>query len=265
MSDWKLEDKEWVKQRKKEWPQYKFNITDALVEISDLSKEKIDSLKSYFLTGDKSAISTLYNIRSGLLLELWLHPSEDSETLKQVFKRHCEEKKRYSDYPAYRVNDRNLFCLYSSRRPNRQYKGVSPLNGREWVIDQTFMPQTLEAYIELEGEGQRVRLVRKFCLDPCYDWGNFLTRKDRFDNDICVNKLHMWKSAVKLGFEQYQDEEGFVWLIEDLDTFLASTEEKHPKQIKLAQDIVDAINDPEMPQGLRDRVAEIRANNYSTK
>ncbi|CAM4314275.1 hypothetical protein [Shewanella denitrificans] len=43
-----------------------------------------------------------------------------------------------------------------------------------------------------------------------------------------------------------------MWLIEDLDTFFASNEEKHPKQIKLAQDIVDAINDPEMPQGLRE-------------
>ncbi|WP_198134609.1 hypothetical protein [Shewanella denitrificans] len=41
-------------------------------------------------------------------------------------------------------------------------------------------------------------------------------------------------------------------MIEDLDTFFASNEEKHPKQIKLAQDIVDAINDPEMPQGLRE-------------
>jgi hypothetical protein len=265
MSDWKLEDKEWLKQRKKEWPQYKFNIIRVVEDFNDLSKQDHDDFKSYFLTGDSSTIKTFYKLWSSVLLELWLHPSEDLEILKQVFKRHCKEKHLYSDLPVYSKNDRNLFCLYSSRRPNRQYKGMSPLNGREWVIDQAFMPQSLEAYIELEGEGERDRLVRKYCLDPCYDWGNFLTRKERFDNDICVNKLHMWKSAIKLSFEQYKDEEGFVWLIEDLDTFLASNEEKHPKQIKLAQDIVDAINDPEMPQGLRDRVAEIRASNYATK
>ena len=80
-----------------------------------------------------------------------------------------------------------------------------------------------------------------------------------------MNKIDIWKSAVKLSFEQYKNEKGFVWFIEDLDTFLASTDEKHPKQIKLAQDIIDAINEPEMPQALRDRVEEIRTSQYATE
>ncbi|WP_153915246.1 hypothetical protein [Shewanella sp. TC10] len=265
MSDWKCDDKEWMKQRKKEWPQYRFNISEALIEVTDLSKEELNCLKSYFLTGDNNALETLYKIRSGLLLELWLHPSENTDTLKQVFHRHCEEKKIYSDMPAYRMNDRNTFYSSAQHRHKIPYKGVSLFNGREWVIDQVFMPQTLEEYIELEGECEREFLVRKFCMDPCYDWGDFLTRKERFDTDICVNKIDIWKSAVKLSFEQYKDEKGIVWLIEDLDTFLASTGEKHPKQIKLAQDIIDAINEPEMPQALRDRVEEVRTSQYATE
>ncbi|WP_153916547.1 hypothetical protein [Shewanella sp. TC10] len=120
-------------------------------------------------------------------------------------------------------------------------------------------------HIALEGEGERNRLVKKYFYGPCSDWGDFLTRKERFDTDICISKVHMWESAVKLSFEQYKNETELVWLIEDLDTFLASTGEKHRKQIKLAQDIIDAINDPEMPQALRDRVEEIRASNYVTK
>ncbi|WP_153914691.1 hypothetical protein [Shewanella sp. TC10] len=149
MSDWKCDDKEWMKQRKKEWPQYRTNISEALVEVTDLSKEELNSLKSYFLTGDNNALETLYKIRSGLFLQLWLHPSENMDTLKQVFHRHCEEKKSYSDIPAYRVNDRNTFYRIAKHRHNVPYKGVSRLNGREWVIDQVFMPQTLEEYIDV--------------------------------------------------------------------------------------------------------------------
>ncbi|ACA84655.1 hypothetical protein [Shewanella woodyi] len=265
MSDWKCEDKEWMKQRKKEWPQYRFNISDALVEVTDLVKDEMEDLKNYFLIGDKSALKTIYKIRSGLLLELWLHPSEDIEVLKQVFNRHREEKTHYCETPAYRVNERNKFYSLAKHRHKVPFKGASRLNGREWVIDQVFMPQTLEEFIAIEGEEQRDFIIGKFCIGPCYEWGDFLTRTERFDTDICVNKIDIWKSAVKLSFEQYKDEKGIVWLIEDLDTFLASNDEKHPKQIKLAQDIIDAINDPEMPQALRDRVAEIRASKYATK
>ncbi|MFS1439118.1 hypothetical protein [Shewanella sp. 10N.286.48.A6] len=265
MSDWKCDDKEWMKQRKKEWPQYRFNFSNAIEDIVDLTKQELEDLKVYFLTGDTSKIKTFYKLWSSILLELWLHPSEDVDVLTQVFNRHSEEKKNYSELPVYSKNDRNIFYRLAKHRHSVRFKGASRLNGRDWVIDQVFMPQTLEDCIELEGESERERLVRKFCMDPCYDWGDFLTRKEHFDTDICVNKIDIWKSAVKLSFEQYKDEKGIVWLIEDLDTFFASTNEKHPKQVKLAQDIIDAINDPEMPQALRDRVEEIRVSNYATK
>ncbi len=265
MNDWKCDDKEWMKQRKKKWPQYRNNFSDALEDISDLTKEELEDLKNYFLTGCKSALKAIYKVRSSLLLELWLYPSDELEVLKKVFDRHCVEKTCYSELLAYRADVRQLFLLKAGHRHKFSYKGNSRLNGRDIILDQVLIPQTLEEYIALEGESEREHLVRKFCMDPCYDWGDFLTRTERFDTDICVNKIDIWKSAVKLSFEQYKDEKGIVWLIEDLDTFLASTGEKHPKQIKLAQDIIDAINDPEMPQALRDRVAEIRASKYATE
>ncbi|NRA56467.1 MAG: hypothetical protein HRU23_20225 [Gammaproteobacteria bacterium] len=84
MSDWKLDDKEWVKARKKAWPEYKFNIEKSGMHgWINLEKEHHNYVKEYFLTGSRLALEAIYKYyEDSLLLELWIHPSESTQRSK---------------------------------------------------------------------------------------------------------------------------------------------------------------------------------------
>ncbi|MEZ9142814.1 MULTISPECIES: hypothetical protein, partial [unclassified Shewanella] len=124
--------------------------------------------------------------------------------------------------------------MRSNFRNKFKFKGSSCLNGREVSIDKVLIPQSVKDYIELEGEDGRERIIKTWIVGLNFRWADFLYRKENLDIDICTNKVSMWAEALIHGFESYKNDVSLVYLIEDLDTFLASTGEKHPKQIKLA-------------------------------
>lgn len=235
MSDWHLDDKEWVKQRKKAWREVKANI-DAFSEgWLNIDKEEKKQVEKYFLTGDSEALQVLYHkMNDSLLIELWIYPTTDPIKLKAVFERHVLEKSQYSEIPAYRRTDRNTFSMRTVYSPNVPFKGESNFNGRELLIDPIFMPQTLSETLALDSNEDPKIVIR----------------------DALV--LSFNEETPKYGI--HKDRPEFKWFVLELEAINAKPENYQPCQLELAQKINDALSEPEIAVLVKDKVAEIIAS-----
>jgi len=264
VNDWKLDDNEWVKQRKKSWREYKFNIDNSgMGGWINVEKTEHKAVEKYFLTGESSALERLYAyFNDSLLLELWIHPSNDLEILKQVFERHIREKPKYTQNPTlltYRSSDRNFLrgrCCYS---PNVKFKGASQLNGRDILLDKVFMPQTLEAELLLARDEDQDDVIRRTLSGYCTNFEDFLARKDDLEYDVFQYKVPYWREAVMLGGEQYCERKSVTWLLEELDKIAANPDDYQPCQLTLAAEIEAVLCDPTIPKALQERVTKLRA------
>lgn len=268
MSDWHLDDKEWVKQRKKAWREVKANI-DAFSEgWLNIDKEEKKQVEKYFLTGDSEALQVLYHkMNDSLLIELWIYPTTDPIKLKAVFERHVLEKSQYSEIPAYRRTDRNTFSMRTVYSPNVPFKGESNFNGRELLIDPIFMPQTLSETLALDSNEDPKIVIRDAFFGYCGRFESFFERNDCFEYDVCQNKVQLWRDALVLSFNEetpkygiHKDRPEFKWFVLELEAINAKPENYQPCQLELAQKINDALSEPEIAVLVKDKVAEIIAS-----
>ncbi len=262
MSDWKLDDKEWVKQRKRDWREVKFNINAFSEGWMNIDKEQQKQVEKYFLTGDLEALKSIYLMLDSLLLELWVYPSRDIDVLKLVLKRHTVEKKSLSDLHLDYVESFNRMTVYSS---NVSFKGVSPLNGRDRLIDLVLMPQTLEEELGTLPITDHKKTIRRRFLGFSGRFEDYLVRTEFIKEDICQYKVQYWRDAIKLGFDAQCSDFGvhknrpeFEWLIQELDSF--DPKGKDERQIKLAEEIKVVLAEPEIAEIVGEKIAEIRAN-----
>lgn len=264
MSDWHLDDKEWVKQRKKAWREVKANIDAFSTGWLNIEKEDKKQVEKYFLTGDSEALKVLYKMTDSLLIELWIYPTTDPTKLKAVFNRHIIEKSQYSEVAAYNRNVRNTFSGNTVYSPNVPFKGESNFNGRELLIDPIFMPQTLSETLALETVEPPSIVIRDAFLGYCGRFGSFLERSDCFEYDVCQNKVQLWRDALLLSFNEetpkygvHKDRSEFKWFVIDLEAVNANSENYQPCQLELAQKINDVLKEPEIAALVKDKVAEI--------
>lgn len=268
MSDWHLDDKEWVKHRKKLWREVKFNITVISENWNRIDKFEKKEIEQYFLTGDQDALKTLYMMTDSLLIELWFYPSDDPSVLKNVFERHVAEKNKYSEFPVHSTIGKRGFIMYTKYAPAIIYKGVSIFNGRERLIDQVLMPQTLTAALALEKDKDEDEddLIRNSFLGFSGRFEKFFERDTGLEYDICYNKVDFWREALLLSFNTttegmgiHKDRPEFKWFIIELDSVNANPENYQSCQIDLANEIMEVLNEPEVAALVNDKIAEIRA------
>ncbi|MGB2739191.1 MAG: hypothetical protein WBC60_01390 [Cognaticolwellia sp.] len=266
MSDWQLDNKEWMKQRKRLWREVKFNIDIVSEGWINIDKTQKKHVEHYFLTGDKEALKTFYIMFDSLLIELWFYPSDNPEKLRSVFERHVIEKKKYSDSTAYRHNERNKFMGKTFSSPSVKYKGISIFTGRERLIDQVFMPQTLMAALALEKDKNREDFIRNSFLGFSGRFEKFFERTIGLEYDICFNKVCFWREALLLSFNTetegygvHKDRPEFKWFIIELDAVIANPENYQSCQVDLANEIIEVLNEPEIAALVNDKISDIRA------
>jgi len=263
MSDWQLDNPEWVRQRKKDWREYKFNISNAGMDgWMNLEKEQHKAVEQYFLTGNREALECLYTyFEDSLLLELWIHPSQDIAALQQVFERHMVEKPNYARYReplTYRKNERSLLrslCFYEK---NIKFKGVTRLNGRDALMDKVFLPQTMADELAITHETQRAETITSRFVGRCTRFEDFLIRQECLEHDICQYKVPFWYEVIMLCDEEVFQNRAFEWMVEELDKVAVHPENYQPCQLKLAQEIEAVLADPTIPLALQERVATLR-------
>ncbi|NRA56489.1 MAG: hypothetical protein HRU23_20345 [Gammaproteobacteria bacterium] len=263
MSDWKLDDKEWVKARKKAWPEYKFNIEKSgMSGWINVDKLQHKNAEKYFLSGNRDALVQLYtHFNDSLLLELWIHPSAEFSTLKDVFFRHLKEKPEFTRSPTisiYRTRDINFFrplCFYEA---NIKFKGSSRLNGRDRLIDAVFMPQTLSEELVLANKDEHYTIARNHFLGGCTQFEDFFARDNNLDVDICQIKVAYWKDALMMGVDSVDNFKAFEWMLEELDKVVLSPENYQPCQLRLASEIEAVLSEHTIPEVLKTQISKLR-------
>jgi len=261
MSDWKLDDKEWVKQRKRDWREVKFNINAFSEGWMNIDKEQQKQVEKYFLTGDLDARNSLYEMCDSLLIELWIYPSDDIEVLKQVFNRHCQAKADYKHVPPINTpSEKRAFKPLTIYSELVKYKGETRLNGRDNIIDQVFMPQTLEDELKLFSQDEQNDIIEIGFLSYCNRFEEFFERTVHLDYDICQYKVKYWADSLKLAFAEFGHKPRFKRLIKMLDQVNAAPENYLPIHLKLAEEINTILAEPEIAEIVGEKVAEIRAN-----
>ncbi|KZZ41535.1 hypothetical protein A3759_15215 [Thalassolituus sp. HI0120] len=117
---WKLDDKEWVKNRKQQWKVIEPMFKDG----AHKSKQGIGIIKKYYMKGEMPDFKSLkdwddFDGHLDLFCFLWLHPSDDKGTLETL-------RDEYIDYPLVLENDLsrglNIFLSYATLYSSYSYK-----------------------------------------------------------------------------------------------------------------------------------------------
>lgn len=243
MSDWKLENKNWVTKRKDFWKEIK-----PLIDKMDfLEKEDKPVLKNWFLSGDIGKTHTIKDISAMPLFDLWLHPDKSEKRWLKL-----RESDAYQEYQW--VNAERRFETYSKAKrfvngtffSGLEHRLYYFFNGKGLNRKKYQMPQK-------EYEEQIKNLAKGF-------WNGvvgFFEEEEVSPNDTIFCKLHEWHEAfVKF----YQDGgELFEMSIEMMEKVLADKQNVDPVHVQFAERVEEILSDPALPEEAQSRIAELRA------
>lgn len=187
-SYWKTKDKEWVEQRQAQWP--------AIERVVSLNRRKADVnvIKQYFLRGKMpnwekyKDWDDLYR-HLDLDLFLWLHPSDDPEVLKNLYRIYME-----SDL----IHERDVT------------RGYGELIGNEF-LHATSSKKPIEEYPNPFRGGKNIILFRVLFEDVEYAKNRVrsLIRGRQEDRDFMVNQIFEF-----LGYHHFLRMR--LWLLQDI-------------------------------------------------
>ncbi|MDP5138427.1 hypothetical protein ORJ04_20990 [Rheinheimera baltica] len=254
LSHWQPEDKAWMKARKALWQQ----LTLALSSYNnyELKGHKLRLTKEYFFKGttymeNNSAVGYTSFGHRDVLLMMWLHPSEERDTLAELWQ--ClDESARESVLQDFRmmIDDSRYADYEQPADPLNQYpfeyNGDSFFNGKDAVLFDVVVPKTFREWPRMtrilgSGEYNNRLLLGKAsgtkhsvcCLlkakkpNPYY-YGHFVL-------PLWVDTLHY-----SLGFDngQYQSKE-------ELERQIKVNEHRHRTWVELFQLLQNIANNPE--------------------
>lgn len=254
MSDWLLDDKEWVKARKAQWPDYLWNVK----LLGGWSKETLADMKEYFLTGSEHSRNNIQNwfdyLEPPAFIELWLHPSDNVTTLNEVLRQHYLAS-RYEP-PVNLTSHKQDLIKVLGHCSNPKFKGVSVFNGRETVLYQVLAePRFLRAnYHWLNDE----RFLEEACLAYCGAsamLGSFL-RNQQSPQVFAPLLIDFWHDALLLG---YYPRPEFGWLIKASGQVLAQPGRHSQEQIEVATKVAAILAQENLPDVIKREVDRIRA------
>jgi len=238
---WKLEDKEWVDKRTKDWIEFEYNIKVQNV----WEKDFFPAYKKYFMSGDELALKEFSRFgysRDGLI-EMWLHAENDLNTFVEI------ASKMHSLEGARKVFKSN------TPRPVNDFMGKSHFNGKDLNIYRAIFPTKLSrddygCYSDLEFSDfafqQYLELTGRF-LD-------FFEREELMRFDYCLICVPYWKQCMLAG---YKTHEYLKFLIEDVLTMLEKKNTLNKVVKKLAIEIYSVLEDNSLPIDIRDDIQSL--------
>ena len=239
---WKLDDKEWVKARRAEWKEYEYNLK----KIITLEKDDFPHFKSYFLTGNEDGLNGFLHswAESRMVIEMWLHGSNDITIFKKIANKYTEIKAA-----------QNFFK--SNVPPTNDYKGVSHFNGKDFNIYKTLFPLELRRadYPELDEEG-----YKEFCFNKHLNlsglFASFLSRAEVMPYDYCLLLVPFWREAFINGFSQ--EDKPFPKVVAYFYSIYDDRENLDDISKNLVEQIVEVLNDPAIPVEAKTIIESVR-------
>jgi len=271
MPGWKVDDKAWMKQRREEWKQVK-KCVDQLTFFKACYKK---AMKKFFLTGDGSDPQyPLKEVEAAPLFEIWFDPDKTEENWNRI-----REKYRYklisnvlidgkatlveeideskwggAIYRFYEIARGIGYDMYYRPEYNNSFFG-----GIEKRLFEYWYPKELrfrrEDYPHMSDEEFDNEHFGTIRLTATFD---ILFRQDNPNpHNIDLLMVNRWHEALLMG---YKDRPEFGWVLAWVDTIMANPKQFHEVKVKLARELNDVFDDPNLPREARDKILEIRAH-----
>jgi len=232
---WKLDDKEWMAKRKKDWIEFEYNI-----KVQNIwGQEFFPAFKEYFTCGEELALKEFSRFgysRDGLM-EMWLHAENNVDTFNAI------ASKMISLEGARKVFKSN------TPRPVNDYKGLSHFNGKDLNIYRAIFSTELSReeyndYSDLEFSEiafqQYLELTGRF-LD-------FFEREELMRFDYCLICVPYWKQCMLAG---YKEHEYLQFLVEDVLGLLEKNNRLNEVLKELVVGINSVLEDSTLPPNIR--------------
>ncbi|WP_159084084.1 hypothetical protein [Saccharobesus litoralis] len=271
ISAWKTDDKRWVKERKAQWRILK----KKLLQLTGIEGGyPIKSLEKYFLTG-KFELSGVENpimgnvFNGGVFIEFWLHPDHSEENFDRIienYKQACLEENvsflgrqigqwRYflsmmggGSYTELAFPDRYQFDLEEG----------SFFDNLEYLVYEKLVPHrfTKDHYSNLNQKEFSEAAKHEFYLTLAGLKVVIFAEGRLIPFSLSFKRVPYFHDTLHCGYYRVK---GFDMFVKVVDMIIDSPDEFDPLQVKMAKEIADVFEDPELPEELRDDLVLIRS------
>lgn len=238
MTAWKVDDKEWMKQRKAAWKDVKRKIACIL----NVSPEERRTLKDYYLFGKEDPELPLSKVHTGPLFELWLCPDRSEEHWKIV-------KEKYTD--RQRSNACNEFVTVNMNLKEYAPDGGSFFDGLEERLCRWFGLDRLRREDWPAMNDDQFRSMAKDRMLLVIEIQTYLT--DEFSNvfDITRYLIPKWRDALMIAYEQLPELKPhfrqFKSLAKTVKDILDNPNAYNDVKVSMAKEIRDLFSDKALP------------------
>lgn len=246
-TDYRPDDKDWVKQRKANWKYVKKSIKQHLAFTRPV---EYPGMRDYYLTGEMN--QTVVENRCTPLFELWLHPDTSEARWEGIWQ---DLLTRYSG-----TNTSDELFITSQREFFRAAGGsycdpeFGVFGGMEERLLKFFLP--IDAYTDetfvIENREQRLC----YWLNPtkayillASSFERFLTRDSQNIYDYCQYLLDFWFSCFdhELDYDYAVDSMRLVYQTIYQSSRLSDAE-LHPVKLAFAKKLADALDSRPLPE-----------------
>jgi hypothetical protein len=250
MSAWQTEDKEWMKERKRQWA----SVSKRVNYLYFIDSEWKPAIKDFYLTGaEQKGDFSMSTLTPAPLLALWFDP-DDSIKHWQWLRKH-----RYTD----------LKWRYSASRLREVLSGLGELpeggvgsffDGRDERLYDFFFKRGLkrEHHPEMDDEEFNKHawdVYRGLASAYIHELDTEYSGTPNPYNSVNY-RLEEWRDSIILAYDPKRKE--LEHLLELLDQTLADPENFVKERVDLAIRVNEVLKDPTLPTAFKQRVMELR-------
>ena len=256
MAAWKTDDKEWMKARKAAWK----SIKPKIDSINNLYKEERKVLKDYFLNGIIDPNWPIKDMVPGLLLEFWLHPGHSDEHWRSLLPKY--NFRDWSDSSnAFKDANRGIehYC------PNSE----SFFDGLEERLCHYFHFDRTKKEDWPECDNDQFLLLAQDRLLMAQSFASYFHNPNPHPYDITQFKVKAWRDAMCLAYDPdlpiFTKIPALQRVVQGVEKVLSNTDDYPERVVKLAEELTEVFDDPELPDSAKEDIASIRAGTFKKK
>jgi hypothetical protein len=250
MSTWHTEDKEWMKERKRQWA----SVSKRVNDLYFIDSEWKPAIKHFFLTGEeKKGDFTMSTLDTAPLFALWFDPDDSIEHWQWL------RKHRYTD----------LKWRYSGSRLLEVLRGLGELpeggvgsffDGRDERLYDFFFKRGLKREHFPEMDDMKFENHASVCYQSIICSINYALDTESWGTPNPYNsvnyRLEEWRDSIILAYDPERKE--LEDMLECLDQTLAEPDRFVNERVDLARRVNEVLDDPTLPTEFKQRIKELR-------
>ncbi|WP_109764631.1 hypothetical protein [Pleionea mediterranea] len=254
LKSWLVDDSDWVSERKRKW----LSMHKRLKQLFFLDKYNIETCKNYFMAG-KEAFA-LSSCRGGFWLEFWLHPEHTLKNFNKIkikyIKNNMQNKIHSHSREFLYFMEGIEYCDRDKKDYVLKFEGDSFFDGLEDLFWEELVPKQFEGEKAFQSDCDLLNFAKEKSRRMTAKFHAYLSASSLIEANIIKYRVPYWAGAFKLGYESLPEEwRSFIPLV---DKICDQPYDYHPLQVKVASEISDVFNEPDILDGAKVDIEKAR-------